>query len=533
MNRREFLYRAAAASAAGCLSFAAACDGEGGINGFGPLGIRPTNGPDPVADMQALVEKMVSFGPRLTGSSAHADFVDWLDAEFRALGFETKRDPHLFTHWLARSWSLSWVDGGEAIPVAAYYPYSGETSASGIDGDLVSLSVPLSGLNLDVSNPANPTDFIARFVANLGPTISALLAAVAGGVEGAIVLVDGIIPPLLTTIFLPLLTYARPEDLAGIAAHDYKRSWVALVTLGILDPLRAAGAAGAVFALDASPANALGQYLPFQSELNSLPALLVDRDVGDELRRHAASRPRIRLVLEADVEENVRSDSLVATLPGRSEENIIINTHSDGQNAFEENGAAACIYLARHLAAIPLEDRPRTFVFSLVTGHIGPTHLPETEGFIDDNPDLVRNAAAAVTIEHFGSREWLDDAGGYRATGDFEFAAAFHSITPIALIARDSLVAADLPRVALLRPIGGFFLGVGGELHAAGVPSIGFLAGPNYLVAIADDHHMDKFDAARMADEMAWIIDLVHRLERTPADYLKIGDATILGLTGG
>ncbi|MGH7804502.1 MAG: hypothetical protein ACREQJ_09140, partial [Candidatus Binatia bacterium] len=299
-----------------------------------------------------------------------------------------------------------------------------------------------------------------------------------------------------------------------------------------LGPIREAGAAGAVFALDASPANAAGQYAPFRPEPNRLPALLVDRDVGDALRVRAAGRPRVRLVLEADVFEEATTDSLVAILPGVSEENIIVNTHSDGQNAFEENGAAACIYLARHLAAIPREDRPRTFVFSLVTGHVGPDHLPETEGFIHDNPGLVANAAAALTIEHFGAIEWNDDAGGYHSTGGFELAAAFHSITPIALVARESLIAANLPRVVLLRPIVSFFFGVGAALHNAGVPSIGYLAGPNYLVAIAENGHMDKFDAARMADEMAWIIDLVHRLERTPKDFLRIGDTTILEALG-
>ena len=35
---------------------------------------------------------------------------------------------------------------------------------------------------------------------------------------------------------------------------------------------------------------------------------------------------------------------------------------------------------------------------------------PQTEGFIDQHPDVIAKTAAAVTIEHFGAEEWNDDA---------------------------------------------------------------------------------------------------------------------------
>ncbi|MFX4620532.1 hypothetical protein ABTB32_19485, partial [Acinetobacter baumannii] len=88
--------------------------------------------------------------------------------------------------------------------------------------------------------------------------------------------------------------------------------------------------------------------------------------------------------------------------------------------------------IARHYVAIPQAERPRTLVFSLVTGHMAP-HMPQANGFIDAHPDLVAKSAAAVTIEHLGAREWLDDSSGYHDSGRPEIAALFHSTTPIAL----------------------------------------------------------------------------------------------------
>ena len=226
---------------------------------------------------------------------------------------------------------------------------------------------------------------------------------------------------------------------------------------------------------------------------------------------------------------------------------MIINTHTDGQNAFEENGGIACLAIAQHYVGIPQAKRPRTLVFSLVSGHMGPD-LPQTQGFVDHFPHLIRKAACAMTIEHLGATEWLDDAQGYHATGRSEFAAAFASETLISTIARQSYEASPLTGVSLLRPIFDTpiarilarenvlirplrpifdtrrlpaYFGVGAPLHQAGVPSIGYLTGPNYLVAISKDGEMSKFDQDRMQRETEWIIDTLHLLEQVPAWKLR------------
>ena len=91
----------------------------------------------------------------------------------------------------------------------------------------------------------------------------------------------------------------------------------------------------------------------------------------------------------------------MATLPGDGAptRSLIVNTHTDGQNALEENAGIACVELAEHYAALPQSARKRTLVFSGVTGDASGGGEPKTEGFIDDDPDVIARAAAAIRAQ--------------------------------------------------------------------------------------------------------------------------------------
>ncbi|WP_223068615.1 hypothetical protein [Paenibacillus caui] len=80
-----------------------------------------------------------SYGPRLTGNLAHENLINYFQTELAKMGLEVHRDHHLFKKWEAKSWGLSVLqeDGSfEQIPVAFYYPYSGETPTDGITGEM-------------------------------------------------------------------------------------------------------------------------------------------------------------------------------------------------------------------------------------------------------------------------------------------------------------------------------------------------------------------------------------------------------------
>jgi hypothetical protein len=260
--------------------------------------------------------------------------------------------------------------------------------------------------------------------------------------------------------------------------------------------------------------------------------LYVDRDTGTRLRRLAAGTPRTRLTLTAQLDPKAPTDSIVGIMPGdgSTDEVLILNTHTDGQNAFEENGSVALVEMARYFKALGPKARRRTLVFSLFTGHFGPG-LPQAEGFVKNHPDLIARAAASVTVEHFGATEWLDDVRGYHPTGYNEMGAIWHSQTPIIAPTIEAMRADNFVRTSALRPAGDYMIAVGGPLHKAGVPSLSYIAGPNYLVALGD--HLDKLDPRLFRSELAWTADIVQRLDQLPAAALKAGDTAVSAQYGG
>ena len=235
--------------------------------------------------------------------------------------------------------------------------------------------------------------------------------------------------------------------------------------------------------------------------------------------------PSARLTLTAD-RQKVRTPSIVGVLRGEKEENVILNTHTDGQGFAEENGGVCLVHLARHFGSLPAGQRlKRSIVFSLFTGHMDP-ELPETQGFVNDNPTLIANAAAALTIEHFGCSEWIDETGaGYHATGQPETLGVWTTQGPMFDVTRDAVIAAGLEHTALLRPPVQF--GVGGAFQTAGVPQIGAIAGPTYLVTISDNGDMDKLDERLAAKQIAWVADIMRRLEPMSKASLRQGDPTL------
>lgn len=469
-----------------------------------------------------LVKAMVDYGPRHTGNAAHKAYVDHLAQTFAALGLHVMRDTQVFDRWEATAWSLKVERAGRLVPVtvAGYHPYSGSTPPQGITARLVYPGLiktpPLPRLGDFTSFEA----YVQALTQQMRAGAAASAASQPGGVKGAIVLVNIPSLPLFAGIADLVKSDEYDPDRTLDFGTSYRRTWINGFLAALGDLHQALGAVGIVYILDAHPDAAAGQYVPFFSKLKQFPGLLVDRVVGAQLRLQAAAGVKAQLTLTATLERNATTDSLVAVLPGLSAENVVINTHTDGQNAFEENGAAACVALARHYAAKPITQRPRTLVFSLLTGHMV-AGLPQGEGFLHAHPDLAARAVASLTIEHFGTTEWLDSPlWGYRATGNPEIAGIFHTggLRQPALAA---VKAVDLRRTLLLKPLFGFIFGVGEPFVAAGIPSLAFITGPEYLVATAPDGHLAKFDQRRMRREMLWCVDVLARMERMTAAQIK------------
>ncbi|WP_320672134.1 hypothetical protein [Patulibacter defluvii] len=524
LTRRTVLGRAAA-GASGLALAGALGGGRVAAATAGSRGVVPLPG---AAELRADIQRMVDFGPRLTGTPAHERFIAWIERELEAAGATViARDEHELTSWEATGRALELRGGPSPGPVrvATQVTRSRETGPAGVTGPLVyGGALPLPSVNTLGTDLQGLLSALDRYPAELLSAVTALVAQIPRmSMRGAIVVVDLPLPlPLPESTFLPLLSgfHWPGHSVADIALRDYKRLWIPLGTsTGVFEQ---AGAAGVVFVFDASYEALEGNDSPFLGPFEPLPALCVDRDAGRRLREAAAAGADAHLTLTAN-RRRTTSPSIVAVLPGSSDEATILNTHTDGQNFAEENGAVAMVHLARHFGSLPRGQRlKRSLVFSAVTGHMA-SGLPQTEGFIEDHPELVRCAAAAITIEHLGCTEWVDVVGrGYRATGDPEMLGLWVSDTQLRGQVMASVREHAIPHTVFVRP--GLQFGIGGAFQTAGVPQVGFLAGPNYLVSITENGHMDKLDAELAARQVRWTADMIRRIDRMSLAELRTGD---------
>jgi hypothetical protein len=203
--------------------------------------------------------------------------------------------------------------------------------------------------------------------------------------------------------------------------------------------------------------------------------------------------------------ESTTSETIFVYLPGQNEQEVLIfNTHTDGPNACEENGAIGLLALARYFSRMPLEQRARGMVFVFVTGHF---QLPQfgvagqaTSGWLRSHPEYWdpctgKRAVAGLTLEHLGAMQWRDDRrhAAFLPTGRIERELIYTGNTAMAQVYRAASRSRSKSRMVLLKP-GLMYFGEGEPLFNAGIPTLSLVPAPDYLCAVPADGGMDKLD---------------------------------------
>jgi hypothetical protein len=426
------------------------------------------------------------LGPTYTGNPAHTKFVEFLASELKSAGLDVARDHYTFTRWDARRFELAAGPRGGSAPriaVSSYYPYSGETPASGVSADLVHAGV-IPNVKYDV-------------------------------VGGKIAFVECPIEPRA----FPFTLWGA-HDASARLPEPFVSAITQLSAMGSLEKFREAGAIGVVLGwMNASEDNANYQYIPFGRPLQHIPGLWVGRESALALRQLAAKGARATLTLEADVVPNTPTDTLLATLPGTSDEVVIVNTHTDGPNSTEENGGIGVLALAKYFAQLPRTSRRRTMVFLMATGHFA-AEVPSADGVVQKHPDLIKKTAVALTVEHLGAMEWRDDESlHYRATGKpvLSYAITPYKATSAAMV--ESLQGSRDTNAVVVKP--GPFFGEGGALNRAGIPTIGYIPLPEYLCAAPPDGCLSRLNADLMHSQIEVFAKVLHKLDRMSAAQIK------------
>ena len=500
-------------------------------------------------------EQLVGFGTRYTGSSGHSDYVDWLAGQLSAVpGFRMRTDRLTFSRWLAGDFTLTVsvppsVGRSGPVPLAYYYPYSGQTPPGGVTGRLVDLG--------------------------LYPLASGYTEAFWEPARGGIALVRAAPPEFSLDVAQTATGGYVPGQISAMAAIDYAAYAAALanpIFQGIFEPVplldaKNAGVLGVVVAWTGLPDDeVINQYNPFTTSYPAAsglpspgdpgcPAVWVGDSTGTELAGLAASgQASATLVLTADITVGAATETVWGWLEGSGNtgENIIINTHTDGPNAIEENGGLGLLALARHLAALP--SRNRDMYFALVTGHfqlpqfsrtiLNLAHPEVGQGAVStwmlEHPHIYQAAVLGVTAEHLGATLWTDDpeTGQYVPAGGSDWGATYtmqRDILSLVNAEKDAYLSAvravnasgwpDYP-VATVRPgLLPAYFGEGSSLYAAGLGTVSLCPSPTYLLQAGDAQQpqlldLDKLDQRLMYGQILALARTIGTLDALPASAL-------------
>jgi hypothetical protein len=322
------------------------------------------------ANMKALVNEIVAisrksrddgnkYWGRIAGTMYEAMTADLLEAKFRKLGMVDINRPEftLPPQWFPTSWDVTASGGGQTLIFSSLLPALGSapTPPNGLDVDAVWVGL------------GTAADFAGRDVRGKAVVIHTMLSP---GQMGQSALFES--------------SFKRANQ-AGAAAI--------LAVWGYYDNMAAWQGLDGGFS---SPGFPPGFFLGFED--------------GRKLRNLIGAGPvKLKLRLQTELRPNLKSVSIYGTLPGTTDESILVMAHMDGWfDAALDNasGLSTMLTLAEHFAQIPKEKRRRNMIFIGTAGH----HVgsPNAIYLRDKRSDLLAKTALMINCEHVSASQTLN-----------------------------------------------------------------------------------------------------------------------------
>ncbi len=181
-----------------------------------------------------------------------------------------------------------------------------------------------------------------------------------------------------------------------------------------------AGALG-IICINGSPLDSIS-YL-FNSSLHGwrrrLPALSIRNSDGLYLKNLCTkSKVQVKLILDVKKEKG-KSNLIISTLPGKSDDIILVGTHTDSTFTGAVDNASAnagLISLAKYFSKIPLIKRDKTIIFAGWSGH--EAGLIGVEKFVKTHKEILQKISTFIMLDGFASNGYQNQVdGGVIQTG--------------------------------------------------------------------------------------------------------------------
>ncbi len=465
----------------------------------------------------ALNTRMASYGARPTGSPNHRRWVNDVDRRLKAIpGMEVDHVDYPINRWTEQVSKLrvrARGGKGENLQLAGAVPYAHATSRAGVAAPLVYVPNDTAVSAADVRGKIVVRDFVQTSVPN------AVLTA------------------------LQWFTYDPDGTLTRTIGDSYTRENASVRVTDMLDA-GAQGAAGVIFLRPFPREQVQGEYAPYEGVQWPVPAVFAGADEAARIKEVALKGGSARIRIDAQV-KRVNTRMLIGTLPGMSDEKLVLQSHTDGMNAVWDNGPVAMLTIADYYARLGRNCRPRTLMFAFTTGHLY-QHLvdPDRDGSAEQlakrlDAEYDRGKVAAVfAIEHMGAKLFKpaarpDGRPGLRLVPDggrMETTSFFVGESPVLVNAlRQAVTNADVKETIALRgadlpglaiPPNANYGGEGIPYQAHLIPVVALVTAPWYLFMPAFEDPAEILDRTQLLKQTLAFAELTRITSEQPREAL-------------
>ncbi|MBN2027978.1 MAG: M28 family peptidase [Actinobacteria bacterium] len=354
------------------------------------------------------IEGLCSTPHRRPGTQEGHRGEDFVIDRFEEFGLEDiTREPIDITVWDARNWGLSVWDGERKTDIPSFrVQNTGFTGEHGVTAPLVYVGKAwLPGalkradvrgkiVVADVPFPTLPAGLLLKLLGG-GYGLSDPAKRISLGTRMKLIFVPGNFPGQFLNIDI---------DDTHIPLGDMRLPW------DVYWRAHQQGARGVVLILSNMPTNSNTHFGPYDACMKPIPALWVGKYDGEELRSLAKSGAKATLILEGEERPGV-THNIWGTLPGRSEEMIILHSHHDApfQGATEDGcGVGQILAQARAWSQVPERDRPKTLMFLCAAAHFYGPALGVYEFVKRHKHDFLARTDVVICLEHLGAKQMIE-----------------------------------------------------------------------------------------------------------------------------
>ncbi|CAH1208486.1 hypothetical protein PAECIP111892_03119 [Paenibacillus auburnensis] len=450
------------------------------------------------------VEKLTKMGVRLPGTKAHEEAVNFVKSKFEEFKLENVHTESADTIlWTASEWGLK--VSGKTID-SYFMTHSFDT------GNMGAFATPDGGLNSEIVYVGEGTENDFKKI----------------DVKGKIVVAD-------------VEMGSVPTGLAKLAGHLYydPNKTLSLFSSRI-DPYSANtypdnyynalnnGAVGFV--------GILSNYIEsnqFNNEdysyLNGpmkIPGLWISKSAGKQVKEMIAKGSTDASITLVGERKTVQGSAVVAYLPGKSKETILVHSHHDSSTpggVEDASGTSVVLALAKFYSQIPQEDREKTIIFTTMDTHF--TGYQVHDEFIANHLQGQDNILVDVAVEHIAKEVVEDENGNIEFTGEVEPRVVFISDADSLIdITKEEIVRHRLDRSMILPAtlLGDEVPTDADSFYHSDVPIISLVSGPIYLYDNMDT--LDKVAKEELQPTTETFADIIWRLCGLPAEKFKSND---------